>query len=203
VFHFEEDLQEDDFETVRNRVMERYAGADNAGTIGVTAGSKLDIKEIGTNNKDMDFAVLQAMAKQAVALTYKVPLPLISTDATSFNNYREAKLALYDDAVLPLADRIFGGLTQLLMPRYGEDPAKTQITFDMDQITALAVRRNEELKLRKALNLESDNELRAMIGREPYKGGDQFLKPANLIPVGVDLFTEPTVSLARDGDDDA
>lgn len=203
VFHFQEDMEQDDFETVRDRVNERYAGADNAGSIGVTSGGKLEIKEVGTNNKDMDFANLQAMAKEAVAMTYKVPLPLVTTDASSFNNYREAKLALYDDAVLPLADRIFGGLTQLLMPRYGEDPAKTQITYDIDQITALAVRRNEELLLRKKLNLESDNEMREMIGREPYQGGDQFLKPANLIPVGVDLFTEPTVSLARDEDDDA
>jgi len=201
VFHFQEDMTTDDFNEVRDRVQERYGGADNAGTIGVTSGGKLDIKDIGTNNKDMDFALLQTMAKQACALVYKVPLPLISTEATSFNNYKESKLALFDDAVLPLANRIFAGLTDLLIPRYGDDPAKVKITFDIDQITALAVRRNEELKLRKELNIESDNELRSLIGREPYQGGDQILKPANLIPVGVDLLSDdgtPNTTLLRD-----
>jgi len=107
VFHFDEDLGDDDFQATKQRVMEQYAGAQQAGKIGVTSGGKLDIKELGINNKDMDFANLQAMAQRAVALQYKVPLPLITTDASTFNNYKEAKSALYDDAVLPLADRIF------------------------------------------------------------------------------------------------
>ncbi|MCH8302544.1 MAG: hypothetical protein IH912_07300, partial [Proteobacteria bacterium] len=45
---------------------------------GVTAGGALDIKELGVNNKDMDFANLQDMARTAVALQYKFPLPLLS-----------------------------------------------------------------------------------------------------------------------------
>ncbi len=203
VFHFEEDLNDDDFLEVKQRVRDQYGGARNAGEIGVTAGSKMDIKELGTNNKDMDFANLQNMARTAVALQYKFPLPLLSTEAATFNNYKEAKAALYDDAVLPLADRIFGGLSDFLLPRYGLDPSKVRITYDIDQITALAGRRNEELKLRKELGLETDNELRTMIGRESYEGGDVHYKPANMIPVGTDLFTDDNVpggGLARDTD---
>lgn len=190
VFHFKEDMNPDDFEETKDRVRNQYGGATEAGQVGVTAGGNLDIKEFGVNNKDMDFAKLQRMAQDSVALTYHVPLVLISTDAATFNNYKEAKLALYDDAVLPLADRIYAGLSAFLLPRYGLDPAKYQITYDMDDITALATRRNEELKLRKDLSLETTNEMRAMIGREPVQGGDNVLAPANLIPIGSDLFTD-------------
>jgi len=190
VFHFDEDLNPDDFEEVKQKVRTQYGGATKAGEIGVTSGGSLDIKEIGTNNKDMDFANLQNMAKQAVALQYRVPLPLITVSAATLNNYKEGKLALFDDAVLPLADRIYGGLSDLLLPRFGEDPSKTQITYDMDTITALAVRRNEELKLRRDLNLESTNEMREAIGREPVEGGDHILAPATMVPIGTDLFTE-------------
>jgi len=203
VFHFDEDLSQDDFDATKQRVMEQYAGSQKAGTIGVTSGGGLDIKELGINNKDMDFANLQTMARIAVAQQYKFPLPLLTTDATSFNNYKEAKAAMYDDAVLPLADRLFGGLSDFLLPRYGLDPSKVRLTYDMDQITALSNRRNEELKLRKELGLENDNELRTLIGREPYEGGDIFYKPATLIPVGTDLLTTdntPDNSLARDTD---
>ncbi len=189
IFHFDEDLGTDDFEETKMRVRAQYGGASKAGEIGVTAGGKLDIKEIGTTNKDMDFANLQSLAKQAVALQYKVPLPLITIEGATFNNFATAWLALYDNAVLPLADRVFSGLSDLLMPRYGDDPAVAQITYDMDTITALAGRRNEELKLRRDLNLETLNELRAAIGREPVLGGDEILAPATMVPIGTDLFT--------------
>lgn len=206
VFHFDSDMNADDFKATKERVIEQYGGSSNAGQIGVTAGGKLDIKELGINNKDMDFANLQSMAQRAVALQYRVPLPLITTDASTFNNYAESKLALYDDAVLPLADRIFAGLTQLLVPRYGLDPAKVKITYDLDQITALEKRRNENLSLRRELNLETLNELREMIGREEVEGGNTILAPANLLPIGTDLFTVDNkpipevddVELARD-----
>ncbi len=77
------------------------------------------------------------------------------------------------------------------MPRYGLDPTEYRITYDKTRIEALTVIALEELKLRKEINIESDNELRATIGRKPYKGGDVVLKPANLIPAGTDIFSEP------------
>lgn len=203
VFNFDADMSDDDFETTKQRVREQYGGSGNAGEIGVTAGGKLQISELSKSNRDMDFAQLQTMARTAVALQYKFPLPLLSTEAATFNNYKEAKAALFDDAVLPLADRIFGGLSDFLLPRFGLDPSKVRITYSMDQITALTSRRNEELKLRRELNLESLNEMRTLIGREPVDGGDVVMAPANMIPAGSDLFTDdntPDNSLARDTD---
>jgi len=188
VFHFKEDMSKDDHAATEKKINSKFGGADKAGSIITTAGESLEIKEIGINNKDMDFALLQSMSKQAVALQYKVPLPLVTIEATSFNNYREAKLALYDDAALPLADRIYGGLTNLLMPRYDEDPAQMKITYDLNSITALSIRRNEQLRLRKELNIEAINEIRKSIGLEPDPNGDQILVPATLVPLGSDPF---------------
>lgn len=202
IFHFEDDLEPDEFEATKERVRDQYGGAGNAGQIGVTAGGKSTISEVGVNNKDMDFAKLQRMAQDSVALQYKVPLVLISTDAATFNNYKEAKLALYDDAVLPLADRLYAGLSAFLLPRFGLDPTKVKITYDMDQITALAVRRNEELKLRKEVGVETTNEMRSMIGREPVDGGNTVLAPANLLPIGTDIFTADEPTVVRDTPDE-
>lgn len=208
VFHFDEDMTPEEFEETKSKVRKQYGGYNAAGEIGVTSGGKLDIKEIGVNNKDMDFAALQAMVKEALALQYKVPLPLVTVKASTLDNYKQGKLALYDDAVLPLADRIFGGLTRMLIPRAGGDPSREQITYDMDNITALATRRNEELKLRKELRIETINEMRADIGREPLDGGDDVYISATEVPIGTDPFagTEPAnpdadPGLARDSDD--
>ncbi len=206
VFHFPKIVGMDDFNETKEGIMKQFRGPTNAGGISVIAGSEMDIKELGTNNKDMDFAKLQSVAKEAVALQYKIPLPLITTDASTFSNVRESRLSLYDDAVLPLADRIYSSLTSFLVPRYGEDPSTFKITYDIDSITALASRRNEELKLRRDLNFESVNEFREIVGMDPVVGGEHILVPATLVPIGTNTFAQndeqdPEFSLARDDDE--
>ncbi len=190
VFHFEEDMQQEDFEAAKDKVQSQYGGEENAGKIGVTSGGKLDIKELGINNKDMDFAKLQSLAKNSVALQYKVPLPLVSNDASTFSNYKEAKTALYDDAVLPLLLRIYGGLEDFLFPRFKMSLSEWTLTYDPLEIPTLRGRILDEIKTRKEINIESDNELREDIAKEPYDGGDVILKPANLVPLGTDIFKE-------------
>lgn len=190
VFNFKEDLDEDNFNELRDRVRAQYGGSSKAGEIGIASGEHLEIKELGMNNKDMDWAGLQMMAVKAVALLYHVPLPLVTEQRQTFNNYREAKLALYDDAVIPLSCRVYGGLSAILMPRFGLDPTKATLAMDLDAVTALVMRRNEELKKRQSIGIETDNELRSLIGREPYEGGDVVLKPATFVPAGTDIFTD-------------
>ena len=189
VFHFKHDMDVDEFEEAKSRVRSQYGGTGGE-PIGVTAGGELDIKALAIANKDMEYAEVHRMARQAVALQYDCPLPLITVEASTMNNYREAKLALYDDATLPLADVVLGSLSKSVLPRFGIDPARTQITYDIDSVTALALRRNEELQLRKSLNVESDNEIRELIGRESYEGGDIIYKPASSVPAGRDVLTD-------------
>jgi HK97 family phage portal protein len=201
IFHFEEDLSTDDFEETKSRVRSQYGGANNAGEIGVTAGGKLDIKEAGTNAKDMDFVNLQKMAKIAVANQFAYPLVLLDTDAATFNNYDAAKEALYDDAAIPFADIVLGGLSEFLLPRFGEDPRKMRITVDSDSIPALKMRKNKELKLRKEIGVESINELReALPNRAKVSGGEKVLVQANLIPIDSDYSFNENPSAFEDSD---
>lgn len=189
VFHFKQNMSEEDYRETTKRIREQFGGAEAAGSIMITTGDDLSIQEAGVTNKDMDFANLQLLAQKFVALAFGVPLALVTNERQTFNNYREAKLALYDDAVIPLAKRLFGGLGNFLLPRYDLDPSRAKITLDPDGITALVMRRTEELIKRKSIGVETDNEIRALMGREPYENGDVVLKPANLIPAGSDVFT--------------
>jgi hypothetical protein len=96
---------------------------------------------------------------------------------------------LYDFAVLPNANTIFAGLSRFLLPRFGLDIDKNFITYNPDSITALMDRRLKQLEQRRKMNLETTNELRAGLGREPIENGDVLYQPANLQPIGEDLFT--------------
>lgn len=186
-FHFEdEDMSLDDFEATKAKIREQFGGAGNAGKIVVTGGSgKLSVNELSVNNKDMDFANLMTMAKNTVASQYRFPLALIDNKANTLDNFKNAILSLYDNAVIPLSSKVFGGLGNLLLPRFGEDPAKWKIVPDLDKVPALVMRRNEELKLRKEIGLESINELRAFLpSREPVDGGDQVFVSSIMVPLG-------------------
>ncbi len=190
VFNFEADMNQDDFDAAADAIVSKYGGASNAGEIAVTGGGKLTVAELGKTPKDMDYASLQSLVQKAVALRYKVPLPLISDERQTLNNYAIGNLALYDQAVLPLSNRILGGIGNLLLPRYDLDPKKVRLVPVQDSVTALVIRRNDELKKRVEMNLETKNELRALIGREEIEGGDELYQSATLVPIGTDLFTD-------------
>lgn len=186
-------------------IKEQWTGEGNAGVVGVVNNADIsDVKEMGINNKDMDYAKLEEFASQAVYLRYKIPLPMVTLRASTFNNMKTAIEFFYDMAVLPTADKLFGGLSKFLLPRYGIDPTKVQITYNKESIQALKQRQLDELEQRAKVGIETDNELRELlVNREPYDGGDTHYKNANQVPVGEELFTEEEeVDTGLQGDDD-
>lgn len=199
VFHFEEDMEPEEFEAIQEKIVAQYSGVLQTGSVGVTAGGKMSIEELGKSPKDMDFVNLHELASRAIALVYKVPLPLVTQSRQTQNNVEVSVLALYDDAVLPLANRILGGLGSFLLPRFGITDPSAKLVPVHDSVTALTMRRNSELIKLKNINIQTVNELRAILGLKPVEAGDEVLVPANMIPVtraisgdGVEDPNEPT-----------
>ena len=174
------------------KIKEQLTGPENVGGVAMVNNADIsDVKEMGMTNKDMDYAKLDEVASQAIYLRYKIPLPMVTLKAATFNNMKTALEFFYDQAVLPTADKLFSGLSKFLLPRYGIDPTKIQITYNRESIQALKQRQLDELKQRAEIGIETDNELRELlVNREPYDGGEIHYKPANLVPVGEELFTE-------------
>lgn len=200
-------LEDDEHREREKRINESFSGSNNAGKIAVVSGPEMKINEFGVTNKDMDYAVLDQTAAFSIYNRYRIPLPLITTTAAKFNNMQMAVEQLYDFAVLPHADIMFAGLSRFLIPRYGLDPNNNWITYNPESITALMSRRLNQLEQRRKMNLETADELRADISREPLQeGGNILYQPANLVPVGTDAFTadnepeeEARKLLERDG----
>jgi len=197
MLQFKDNISEDEARKRKQFLSDQIAGANNAGEIMSTFASDMDVHEFSISNKDMDYAVLDQVVRNAIYTRYKVPLPLVSMEASTFNNMENAVYHFYDWAVLPLADRMFMALSHMLMPRYGLDPSKVWLTYDPETIDALRGRTIKELLDRKTLNVETPNELRAgLSGREPIEGGDTLYQPANLVGVGEDVFTDDNISTA-------
>ena len=199
IVQFKDPMTEDEHVARRDGVNRALAGAGNAGRIAVVSSSDMEIHEAGTTNKDMDYAELDSVAREALFLRYKIPLPLVSQDASTDNNMEHAVYHLYDRAVLPLADVLLDGLGRFLLPRYGLDPSRVSLTFNPESIDALVDRRVKMLLDRQKLGVETINELRAQLpNREPLEGGDTLYQAATLVPVGTDLFTDDNVDTATD-----
>lgn len=195
IVQFKDSIGEDEHIARRDSIKAQVAGASNAGGIFSVSSADMEIHEMGTTNKDMDYAELDAVAREALFLRYKIPLPLVSNDASTDNNMQHAVFHLYDRAVLPLADVLLDGLGRMLLPRYGIDPQRACLTYNPESIDALVARRVDMLLARQKLGVETINELRAQLpNREPLEGGDTLYQASTLVPVGTDLFTDDNVN---------
>lgn len=182
---FKDVTSQDQMNERRQILNEQIAGADNAGKILLFGSNDMDMKEMGTSNKDMDYANLESISDQAIYKRYRIPLPLVTNERATMNNMEESVFHLYDFAVLPRTDELLSSLTMFLMPRYGMDPAKFQLTYDPETIPAIRGRMIEELRKRKEIGVETTNELREFLpNREDIDGGNDVLVSSTMIPLG-------------------
>ena len=187
VFAFKDRMTKEQYEQRVAEINSAFGGAKRAGRIAVLSQADLEVIMMGMTNVDMDFGNLNQRAREAVFTAYRIPSPLVTVERQTFSNYKEAILALYDDAVCPNADRIFEAISHFLLPRAGIDPRKYLITYDQTEISALRMRVLEELKIRKETGLETPNELRELIpDREPVEAGDVIYQPSTLVAMGTD-----------------
>lgn len=180
VFSIHDDMDPIKFQNAKNEIIARYSGAQG-NSIAVVKAEQMSIQEMGTNNKDMDFANLQQMTEKAVAKRYGYPLQLINDGSSTYNNLSTAYEALYDNCVVPVSGELFDGISHCLMPRFNLDPKKTKICVDTSSIPSIALRNAEIALKRRSTSSWTENELRQTQGLDPIENGDDIYRPANLV----------------------
>jgi hypothetical protein len=125
------------------------------------------------------------MAAKDIALCFGIPSQLIGIpDSQTYANVQEARLALYEETIIPLAKRIESDLNEWLAPSFGDD---ISIAYDIDSIPAMTERRRriyENVTGAVREGIITRNEARERLGFEPIKGGDEVFISANLFPLG-------------------
>lgn len=177
-------ISDEQFERLREQVVNFYSGGANAGSVLILENG-LKFVPLSVSIKDMDFPELTRKTTITIFNRYKVPLPLVTPENMTLANMESAKLNLYDNAVLPLAARLLREITNFMRPRFDIDEDAV-IVPDLEQISALQIRRNQELKMKSELGVLSTDEIREEIGREPVEGGvgAVIYQPSNLVPMG-------------------
>ena len=168
-----------------NDINQRFSGTGNAGKPMLLEGD-FDWKEMGLSPKDMDFTSLKHMSAKDIALVYGVPSQLIGIpDSQTYSNFAEAKLALYNETIIPLLDKVQADLNEWLTPLFGTD---LELRYNVDSIPAMAEQRRrvfESVTAGVQNGILTRNEAREQLGYEPLKGADSLLVQANLMPLNI------------------
>ena len=177
-------LSESQRQQVINDLDMRFSGSQNAGRAMLLEGD-FDWKEMGLSPKDMDFLQLKNMSTRDIALCFGVPSQLVGIpDANTYSNMAEARLALYEETIIPLLKRTESDLNEWLAPMFGE---RLRIQYDIDGIPAMAERRKriyENVIRAVDSGVISRNEARERLDLEPIEGGDDVYINASLFPLG-------------------
>lgn len=177
---------------VTSEIRNRWQGEDNTGEMGFMSGGKFDFKELSQKIKDMDFRNLKNDVTLAIYIALDIPLPEVNPDSMSMNNYKEGKLALLDNAVLPLTDRMYEELTNFLFPRFKLDSNKYILAYNPAEIPALAARSAEIIETKSKSGAYTKDEIRALSNLPPVPGGDVIYQPINLVPLGTSPIQKTT-----------
>lgn len=170
----EEHLTDPQYDNLKKELDAQYKGTKNAGKPLLLEGG-LKWQEMGLNPKDMDFINSKRLSRIEICTAFGVPPEIIGDSETkTYSNYQEARRALYEDAIIPMLDRIRDKLNSDLVPLFGDN---LYLSYNKDEIEALQENRdavykraNESYKS----GLLSKNEARQELGYEVVEGGDEF-----------------------------
>lgn len=176
-------LTDEQFKRLKAEVDEKYTGYRNAGKPLLFEGG-LDWKEMGLSPKDMDWIESRNTSARDIALAFGVPPFLLGIPGdNTYSNQREARLAFWEQTVLPLMNFIRDEFNNSITPLFGEG---LELDYDEDKISALSPRREKRWERVQKADFLSINEKREALGYAPVTGGDEVYISAALLPLGFD-----------------
>lgn len=158
----------DDIKAGENKLRQKFGGGKNANKILMTS-LPLKWQKMGLNVGDMQLIETNKADAQDIAKAYGVPLPLVSTDASTFNNMNTAKKMLWENVIIPDVTGFAQGFGEWLLAGYEKQTGKQLILhFDTSMVAALQDDLNklsERLLKEMAHGLWTPNQVRTMLGR--------------------------------------
>ena len=186
----EGDLNETQARALKAKFKQQYQGSKNAGDVIITP-KKLSWVNFGLNASDLSLLEQYDSTIKDLCNVYNVPVQLLNnTSASTYNNQKEAKKALYQNAVIPELIKIRDEFNRWLTPKYGD---KLYIDFDFTVIPELQEETEKVVQQMSQAWWLTPNEKRAATGYgidQENKELDKYFIPANLLPIADTSISE-------------
>lgn len=161
-----ETMSDENFNRLKAQMEDQYQGSKNAGRPMLLEGG-LDWRQMGLSPTDMGIIETKYSAARDVALAFGVPPMLLGIPGdNTYANYAEARLAFWEDTVLPLLDRLAQDWTNWIGEPFG-----LELRPDLDQIPAIVDKRKTLWTMLDASPSLTIDEKRAAMGYEPLPNG--------------------------------
>lgn len=190
------DLSDEQFNRLKAQIEAQYSGAHNAGRPMVLEGGMKWVP-MAFSPSDMDALESRYASARDICLAFGVPPLLMGVKGdNTYANYAEARLAFWEDTVIPLVDRLANDWSMWLGPYFGDQIIKA----DLDQIPAIADKRKTLWDMADKATDLTINERRELKGYKPLPEGDVLLVGANQIGLG-DALSEPDMEIGVGAED--
>lgn len=176
-------LDDEQRSKLKAQIREKFSGPNKGETMILEGGMKWE--EMGFSPKEMEYIEGKNSSARDIALAFGFPPQLLGIQGdNTYSNQQEARLALYEETVLPTMDLIVSELNNSLVRRFGDD---LFLDYDRDKIDALAVKREAVWNRVKDADFLTPNEKRDAVGYESLNGGDTLFVDASKLPLEMAL----------------
>ena len=164
-------LTDEQFERLQEQFYENFSGSNNSGKPLILEGG-LKWQETSNSERFEKFIELKDSLARDIAVAFNIPPQLlgISGDNT-YSNMQEARLALWEENIIPLLDKYSDALGSWLSYWYQEDLI---VDFDKEAISVLTKRREGLWSKISSANFMTVNEKRKLVGLTPLEGFDKI-----------------------------
>jgi HK97 family phage portal protein len=177
---------------LRSEIESAYGGPRQAGRTAVLD-ENAEWKAISLSPADSEFVQQRRLSVEDVARLFSVPVQLIGDNSKStFANFEQASLTFLTTCLTPWINRLEEEVNRKLFKTV---PGRMRPHIHLD--TSALLRTNIEAQHRayaiaRQNGWMSVNDIRRKLGMEPIgDGGDEYLRPLNLTPVGNDAGSDP------------
>jgi HK97 family phage portal protein len=173
----EQPLSDEQFHRLKTQLEDQHQGAANGGRPMLLEGG-LEWQQMGMSPSDMGIIETKYSAARDVALAFGVPPQLLGIPGdNTYANYAEARLAFWEDTVIPLVNMIGEDWNASI----AEDGA--ELKPDLDKIPAIADKRMTLWTMADQATDLTINERRELKGFQKIQGGDVLLVGLGLMPL--------------------
>lgn len=178
-------LDDVQFGQLKSEIDEQSAVATERGRPMLLQGG-LKWQEMSISPKDMDWLNGKHASARNIAQAFGVPPQLLGIPGDStYSNYQEARLALWEETIIPLLWHFRDELNAWLVPMFGDTTQRLEPV--LDDVPALIPRREKRWDMTMdavKAGVISPDEARERIGYSPRGGSaDDLWMPATMVPI--------------------
>lgn len=176
-------LTDEEYERIENTVKTKWSGSENAGRAMIVEGDA-SVQPYGYSPAELQFIEGNREAARRICYALGVPPMLLGIPGdNTYSNYQEARLAFWEDTVIPLAQRLAREWSRWLFN--ADADAGMFISPDANNVPALQGKKEQQWQRAQTTDFLTINEKRELCGYAPVDGGDVMLINATMIPLAM------------------